>query len=654
MRVGTRLALFFIFLTAAFIGLVGYLFSESAAAAISDRTADQLASISLLKKSQLDDHNADQLVRMGMLSSELGEEMGEDEQAAHNQSQAGILRERMVELRAGLPEFDRLFVMDLNGTVVASTDATQEGRSAANESYFIVGKTTAIRQARFYPPETGLPPSYIMAMPLRDEGGMVAAVLGGQISFRKTDELMAGQAGLGTTGEVFLVDRYGVPVTALKKTRTEPDSPLHTWAVEQCIAGVNGSGRYQDYHGDEVIETYTWFPDMQVCMISKIDASEALVPIRDIDGRMAAISAMLFVFAFIIIIVMLGRLLAPIEELTRVISAISKGEIGVELDPRMKESQDEIGKLARAFDRTLVSLKLAMRETAPQLKLESRALRESLAERTRAEARYRALIQTSPDAVAATDLKGNLTEVSQRTVALHGYANAAELMGRSAFDMIAPRDRQRAMENMARVAREGVVEGVRYAMLRKDGTEFIGELNSRQVKDVDGKPAGFIATVRDVTKREADEKALQEALRRERKAEEKLGGERDLARKYLGLADFIMIAIGADQKVTFINRKGCEVLGYREDEILGRNWFDSFIPAKGRKRVREVFGKLMAGEMAEAGYYENEVLAKGGRSRLVRWHNTILRDDGHIIGTLSSGEDITARKNALKKRTGNR
>jgi PAS domain-containing protein len=39
------------------------------------------------------------------------------------------------------------------------------------------------------------------------------------------------------------------------------------------------------------------------------------------------------------------------------------------------------------------------------------------------------------------------------------------------------------------------------------------------------------------------------------------------------------------------------------------------------------------------------VLTKGGSERLLAFHNTVLRDeDGTIIGTLSSGEDITERK----------
>jgi PAS domain S-box-containing protein len=119
------------------------------------------------------------------------------------------------------------------------------------------------------------------------------------------------------------------------------------------------------------------------------------------------------------------------------------------------------------------------------------------------------------------------------------------------------------------------------------------------------------------------------------------------AQTYLDLAGVMFVALDVDGKVTLINRKGCEVMGFRENEIVGKNWFDNFIPDRMSAEIKVIFGRLMAGEIDPAESYENPVLTKSGSERLIAWHNTILRDDdGKIIGTLSSGEDITARKRA--------
>ncbi len=138
------------------------------------------------------------------------------------------------------------------------------------------------------------------------------------------------------------------------------------------------------------------------------------------------------------------------------------------------------------------------------------------------------------------------------------------------------------------------------------------------------------------------------ALVEERKeAEKALSRERDKLRKYLEVAGVMVIVLNRRGQVELINRKGCEVLGYREDEIIGKDWFSSFVPERLRSEVQLVFTMLVSGakDAAEAeGYYENPVLTRGGGERTILWHNSILRGEGRVIGILSSGEDITERK----------
>ncbi|MBI5741174.1 MAG: PAS domain S-box protein [Nitrospirae bacterium] len=90
----------------------------------------------------------------------------------------------------------------------------------------------------------------------------------------------------------------------------------------------------------------------------------------------------------------------------------------------------------------------------------------------------------------------------------------------------------------------------------------------------------------------------------------------------------IIVVIGACQDVLLINRKGCEILGYETDEIIGRNWFDNFLPGRNINETKSVFGKLMSGEVGPVEYYENPVLTKGGDERIIAWHNTVFRDNG--------------------------
>jgi PAS domain S-box-containing protein len=135
-----------------------------------------------------------------------------------------------------------------------------------------------------------------------------------------------------------------------------------------------------------------------------------------------------------------------------------------------------------------------------------------------------------------------------------------------------------------------------------------------------------------------------------KKSEEALREERDLAQHYLDVAKTILVVIDADQRVSLINKKGCEILGYPENEIIGKNWFDLFVPARMRDEVKATFRKLMSGEIQPVEHFENPVVSRQGEERLIAWHNAILEDEhGRIIATLSSGEDITERKRAEEK-----
>lgn len=159
------------------------------------------------------------------------------------------------------------------------------------------------------------------------------------------------------------------------------------------------------------------------------------------------------------------------------------------------------------------------------------------------------------------------------------------------------------------------------------------DVHAKPVFDDRGQIRYIVETIRDISER--------------RHIETDLDWERNRAQQYLDVAGVILLAIHSDQQVALINKKGCEVLGYDEADILNTNWFERFVPERKRPQVQAVFDQLMAGKLDPIEYYENPIVTKDGRERLIAWHSNILKNEaGHIVGTLSSGEDITERKQA--------
>ncbi|MDI3542919.1 MAG: hypothetical protein PWP57_522 [Candidatus Atribacteria bacterium] len=130
-----------------------------------------------------------------------------------------------------------------------------------------------------------------------------------------------------------------------------------------------------------------------------------------------------------------------------------------------------------------------------------------------------------------------------------------------------------------------------------------------------------------------------------KEVEQELRKERDLAQKYLDTADIIFLILNPQAEVTLLNRKGVEVLGYTKEELMGKNWIDTCIPARIQEKMKSIFSRLIRGEGKEEKYVENPIITRSGEERLIAWHNALLQDEkGNIIAVLSAGIDITENR----------
>ncbi len=123
--------------------------------------------------------------------------------------------------------------------------------------------------------------------------------------------------------------------------------------------------------------------------------------------------------------------------------------------------------------------------------------------------------------------------------------------------------------------------------------------------------------------------------------------ERDKLENLLDLEESMLVALDSDARVTLINRKGREIIGASEQDILGKPWFDTYIPEKIRENGKEGFLKVINGQEKLIKYLDRPILTVTGQERQFTWHSELLKDEtGKIVGSFSSGQDITERKQA--------
>ena len=105
-----------------------------------------------------------------------------------------------------------------------------------------------------------------------------------------------------------------------------------------------------------------------------------------------------------------------------------------------------------------------------------------------------------------------------------------------------------------------------------------------------------------------------------------------------------MVVLDRAGRITRLNRKGCELLGVREEQALGRDWFAEFVPGRARQKTLDGFERIIAGETESFRRSESPVQTARGEERDMEWHNALLKDAaGTVVGTLSSGTDVTER-----------
>ena len=71
-------------------------------------------------------------------------------------------------------------------------------------------------------------------------------------------------------------------------------------------------------------------------------------------------------------------------------------------------------------------------------------------------------------------------------------------------------------------------------------------------------------------------------------------------------------------KEKFVNQKDLfQILGYTQKEIIGKNWFDNFLPVKIKKQMKNVFSQLIVGKTEFVENYENLILTKKREEKIV-------------------------------------
>ena len=246
------------------------------------------------------------------------------------------------------------------------------------------------------------------------------------------------------------------------------------------------------------------------------------------------------------------------------------------------------------------------------------------------------LFENVLEGIVIADKKGKIMQANQHFLEIFGYKKN-EVLGKSLDELItSPKERKKAASFTNKVAHGNNISFKTIRFTKKGKPIDVSVLASPII--IDGKLEAVYGIYRDITKETNIEKDLQL--------------ERDKAQKFLDIAGVIIVSLNTKGEVTLINQQACEILGYKQKEIIGKNWFDNFLPARLQNDVKKVFKKLLQKNLKQEKYYDNPIVNKKGEEKLIAWHNIFLHNDkGNITGILSSGKDITKKRELEEAQT---
>lgn len=139
-------------------------------------------------------------------------------------------------------------------------------------------------------------------------------------------------------------------------------------------------------------------------------------------------------------------------------------------------------------------------------------------------------------------------------------------------------------------------------------------------------------------------------LMERKQGEETLRLEQEKAQQYLNVAGSVIVVIGEDERINLVNKAGLQLLGYSEEELIGKSWFDKIVFQQDYKLMRTGFRQMIKGKIKPLEVYENIIRLRDGTKKLMSWHNVLIYDkNSKPIGILASGEDITEHRQADKE-----
>ncbi len=276
------------------------------------------------------------------------------------------------------PDVRELMILSsVGGRIAYSTDVAHEGSYRVQDEFFVSGRERTFVQG-VYPSPLTLRPTVTVSTPLPGENTGAFGILAAHLDLEALDRLMQRRAGLGVSGETYLVDSYHSFISAERFGRERFPRGVHTEGIDAAIGGRDGAVLYANYSGVPVIGVFRWIDDLDLALLVEVSQREAFAPLRRIALTILATGLLAAVVVALGTVIVARQVVEPIRGVTEAAQRVAGGDLQARAPA---DTGDEVGALGRSFNVMTARLGVMYED-----------LQHENAERRRAEASQQGLI----------------------------------------------------------------------------------------------------------------------------------------------------------------------------------------------------------------------------------------------------------------------
>ena len=232
--------------------------------------------------------------------------------------------------------------------------------------------------------------------------------------------------------------------------------------------------------------------------------------------------------------------------------------------------------------------------------------------------------QHSTDAIVITDAKGIIKVINPAFTKMYGYLPEEVLGKTNRVVRSSTTDKSVYKAMWSGILKDKQWKGEIFNR-KKDGNEIPVYLSITPVYE-DGTLSGYMGLTIDLSDKH------------------KMGEELDLQRRFseslLNTANSLILSLDESGNILLFNRMCEDLLGYKGSDVIGKNWFETFLPEQKQAEAIVDFQNLL--ETGNPLHNEKDVITKSGELRTILWSNTTLKNEnGEVSGILTIGQDIT-------------